>query len=266
MNVSLLRRSVYGLGLIGLALFAAGCATSPVTAPSPVAPVRPSVTTILQDASFAGQPGMQGMYHSVVPGDTLWRISQMYGVDPEVIQRANRIVDPAKIDIGRRLYIPYARQRKNILTLYPSTKWNYIIIHHSATDFGGSIEFNNAHQERGWSGIGYHFVILNGSNGEGDGFIESTPRWINQVDGAHCRAAGMNTNGIGICLVGNFSSGGKLSAKQMDSLVFLVKELSEFYNIPHSNIMGHGQVPGANTECPGKHFPWDEFWRRLRRS
>jgi len=42
-----------------------------------------------------------------------------------------------------------------------------------------------------------------------------------------------------------------------------VKELKKYYNIPNSRILGHGQVKGASTECPGKRFPWSEFRRRL---
>ncbi|MFA6384420.1 MAG: N-acetylmuramoyl-L-alanine amidase, partial [Candidatus Omnitrophota bacterium] len=63
-------------------------------------------------------------------------------------------------------------------------------------------------------------------------------------------------------LVGNFSRE-KLSVKQLDSLVYLVNLLRKYYNIPRSNILGHSQVPGAATECPGLLFPWSEFKAKL---
>jgi len=73
----------------------------------------------------------------------------------------------------------------------------------------------------------------------------------------------MNYNGIGICLVGNYSQE-NVPQKQMDSLVYLVNVLRRFYRIPLKNIMGHSQVSGANTECPGTRFPWKSFFNRLK--
>ncbi|MFH1877257.1 MAG: N-acetylmuramoyl-L-alanine amidase [Candidatus Omnitrophota bacterium] len=218
----------------------------PHTAP-PIEPVRGALT------------------HSVAPGETLWRIAKMYDVDVETIKKSNNIKDVTDLEIGTRLYIPGATPRKRIVTLYPSKKWKYIIVHHSASDRGSATEFNKAHINRGWSGVGYHFVIDNGTCGKDDGQIESTPRWTKQLDGAHCKAGGMNYNGIGICLVGNFSEPtGTVTSRQMNSLVFLVNALSNYYNIPTSHIMGHGQVPGAKTECPGTKFPWAEFWSKAK--
>ena len=72
----------------------------------------------------------------------------------------------------------------------------------------------------------------------------------------------MNTKAIGICLVGDFSKEAPTS-KQMDALVYLVNKLRKYYRIPMSRIMGHGQVTGARTECPGKNFPWRELKNRL---
>lgn len=245
-------------------LMLSSCTTTPVSQ-VPSAPGPTSSLTIHHDAGTYARNTTAGVHHLVAPGETLWRIAKMYDVDPESIRTANRIADPTDIEIGRRLYVPNANMRRNVLTLYPNDKWDYIIIHHSATDFGSSTEFNRTHTERGWQGVGYHFIIDNGTYETDDGQIESTPRWINQTDGAHCRASGMNSKGIGICLVGNFSKSA-VTAKQMESLVFLVSQLKSFYNIPESNIMGHGQVPGAKTECPGKKFPWNKFWRNLRRT
>lgn len=206
----------------------------------------------------------QGLYHVVAPGETLWRIAQMYEVDAETVKKANRIRDARDIGIGKKLYIPGAASMKHVVSLYPGRRWRYIIMHHSATESGNSLEFNKAHLKRGWKGIGYHFVIDNGTCGKKDGQIEMSPRWIKQADGAHCKANGMNEKGIGICLVGNFSKD-RVSRKQMDSLVYLVNKLRGFYHIPKKRIMGHGQVPGARTECPGTKFPWKRFRKKLGR-
>ncbi|MEA3489162.1 MAG: N-acetylmuramoyl-L-alanine amidase [Candidatus Omnitrophota bacterium] len=224
---------------------------------------RPPAEAIIYETPVVPDHFRGGLYHSVAPGETLWRIARMYDVDVETIKNANSIRDVSDIEIGTRLLIPEAVSRRHVITLYPSRKWKYIIIHHSATDYGSSEKFNRAHLSRGWKGVGYHFVIDNGTCGKGDGQIETTPRWIKQQNGAHCKAGGMNLKGIGICLVGNFSTG-EISSRQMNSLVILVKKLKKYYRIPKNRIMGHGQVPGANTECPGKNFPWKKFWSKVR--
>lgn len=220
----------------------------------------PNVESYVYDTNFGARTGI---FHSVAPGETLWRIAKMYEVDVETLKNVNKIYDVTDIDIGKKLYIPNAARRKDIVTLYPSNKWKYIIVHHSATDLGNSMEFNKAHLKKGWQGVGYHFVIDNGTCGKDDGQIEVSPRWIDQMDGAHCKASEMNSQGIGVCLVGNFSKGNPSKA-QMDSLAFLVNKLSSYYNIPKRNILGHGQVSGAQTECPGTKFPWSKFLNKIR--
>ncbi|MDD5115956.1 MAG: N-acetylmuramoyl-L-alanine amidase [Candidatus Omnitrophica bacterium] len=201
--------------------------------------------------------------HVVAPGETLWRISKMYNVPSRDILYANKLYSKEPVlEKGQRLLIPNAAPVMPVISLYPSKKWKYIIIHHSATDEGSSLSFDKAHIFKGWNGIGYHFVVDNGSKGKNDGQIEVSPRWLKQENGAHCKAGGMNTRAIGICLVGDFSRDAPTS-RQMDALVYLINRLRKYYRIPVSRIMGHGQVPGASTECPGKNFPWQELKRRL---
>ncbi len=204
------------------------------------------------------------VYHTVAPGETVWRLAKMYGVTTRSIMQANNLHHPQDLKNGQIVRIPNAAPYRNFIPLFPSKKWKYIIIHHSATDEGNSYYFNKAHLAKGWDrGVGYDFVIDNGTKGKRDGQIEATPRWIKQEDGAHCKASDMNKKAIGICLVGNFSKH-SVTKRQMDSLVFLIKTLQNYYGIPKSHILGHGQVPGAKTECPGTHFPWQELWRRLK--
>ncbi len=201
--------------------------------------------------------------HVVGPSETLWRIAKMYDVDMKEIVGANNLKDTTKLEMGQRLVIPRAAPPKPIVALYKTNKWKYIIIHHSATDVGNALDFYRAHRNRGWETLGYHFVIDDGSVGKQDGQVEVSPRWIKQLDGAHCNAGGMNHVGIGICLVGNFSKE-QPTAEQMKSLAYLVDLLRKEYKIPAGNIMGHGQVPGASTECPGKYFPWRKFFSKSK--
>jgi N-acetyl-anhydromuramyl-L-alanine amidase AmpD len=111
--------------------------------------------------------------------------------------------------------------------------------------------------------MGYDFLIDNGTRGKTIGQIEVGPRWLKQMPGAHVRVGDWNQKAIGIAVVGNYSEAG-LPDKMLDLLTFLVLTLKNFYRIPDRNIIGHRDVPGAATECPGKFFPWNEFKRRLR--
>jgi N-acetylmuramoyl-L-alanine amidase len=247
----IIRLFILGFCLISLS----SCAT--VTGVHPPAVVPPPV--------YVPPPPVmrQDLVHIVAPGETLWRISKVYDVTITDIMNANRLKSADELDMGQKLFIPKAMPPRPVITLYPSNKWEYIIIHHSATDVGSALEFHRAHERRGFTrGLGYHFVIDNGSSGKSDGYIEVSPRWIKQQDGAHCKASGMNSMGIGICLVGDFT-GEYVSSKQLSSLVYLVNLLRKYYHIPLRNIMGHGQVRGARTECPGKKFPWNRFFSQL---
>ncbi len=202
--------------------------------------------------------------HFVAPGETIWRIGKMYDVSPDAIIEANRIGDVHDLKMGQELRIPQAGALRPIVTLYPSQKWQYIIIHHSATEEGNSLAFHHAHLQKGWDkGVGYHFIIDNGSSGKKDGQVETSPRWIKQEDGAHCHAAEMNTKAIGICLVGNFNTD-TVTPKQMESLTYLVETLKRYYRISDQHILRHGEVPGATTMCPGTRFPWEEFQRQVK--
>ena len=201
--------------------------------------------------------------HTVAAGETLWHISKVYNVSVEDIMRANKLQDPSALEAGRRIFIPRTSSIKQMIPRYATRKWQYIIIHHSATDKGNAAFINRLHRRKGWEGIGYDFVIDNGTLGKEDGAVEITPRWSKQENGAHCRASEMNCRGIGICLVGNFSKE-TVSRKQMESLVSLTSLLMKYYKIPPGHILGHGQVSGARTECPGKTFPWGEFMAELK--
>ncbi len=129
----------------------------------------------------------------------------------------------------------------------------------------GSAEiFDAAHRARGMiNGLAYHFVIDNGTEGKADGLIETGPRWITQMHGGHCRQPYINEHGIGICLVGNFSVD-QPTSKQLDSLVLLIRGLQDQFHIPDDHVLGHGEVIGEFSECPGSQFPWDEFHKRMR--
>ncbi len=57
---------------------------------------------------------VRGVYHTVKPGQTLYRISKTYGVDEKYIARINGVTDPARLRSGERLFIPGAAQNRSI--------------------------------------------------------------------------------------------------------------------------------------------------------
>jgi N-acetyl-anhydromuramyl-L-alanine amidase AmpD len=150
---------------------------------------------------------------------------------------------------------------------YWRNRWNYIVIHHSAGNFG-SIDFlQQVHRQRQAhdpiDAIPYHFVIGNG-NGLGLGEIASDWRQHNHVWGSHVSANNWDRNwqGIGICLIGNFEQH-PVPPAQYRALVELTEALMLRYAINVSNINGHGYISGESTLCPGRLFPMDKFLRDI---
>ena len=147
----------------------------------------------------------------------------------------------------------------------PARPWRYIVIHHMAAQVGSAAAIHREHLRRGFDGLGYHFVIGNGTQ-TADGLIQVGYRWEKQIHGAHARAEKNDDNrwnrfGIGICLVGDFRHNAP-SPSQMDSLVTLVRRLREAYDIGAHDVVPHDRV--KNTLCPGPEFPWADFQSRIR--
>ena len=149
----------------------------------------------------------------------------------------------------------------------PGGAWQYIVVHHSATPSATLRSLEQFHSDKGFEGVGYHFLINNGrAPGTADGKITPTVRWIEQRAGAHTKVANhpeYNVQGIGICLVGNFEEE-RPTVAQMASLEMLVQVLRERYNVPLERIIGHGEL--KNTKCPGKRFPLEAFLMALRQN
>ena len=148
-----------------------------------------------------------------------------------------------------------------VQTLRPSGKergWKHIVLHHTATDQGSVASINASHQERKgpsgkrWLGIGYHFVIGNG-NGMGDGEVQPTFRWEQQLQGAHEGSSNREYNqlGIGVALIGNFENRSPTSL-QLQALKRLVNQLQSIYGIGDSQVIEHRHI--RKTACPGRHF------------
>jgi len=104
-------------------------------------------------------------------------------------------------------------------------------------------EIRRWHTDKGWSDIGYHFVL----DRQGDVCVG---RPVERV-GAH--AKGHNKNSIGICLIGGFGSDADdkfeehytdLQRKALDNLI---KDLTDRHS--NAKIRGHNEV--SFKACPG---------------
>lgn len=113
---SMHRRSGLGwrelVALAALALLVSpGCFRLRTTlpTPTPTAVLLPTATPSLGPAYPAAPKTPMPLgerVHTVQPGDTLWDLSQKYGVSVEAIATANHIKDPDAIFPGQKLVIP----------------------------------------------------------------------------------------------------------------------------------------------------------------
>lgn len=175
---------------------------------------------------------------------------------PRMPLRVETAVPALSYRVRRTLRRPPKVDGKLDVTL--RRRWKYIVIHHSGTDRGSEAIFDRYHREQnGWRGVGYDFVIGNGTS-TADGLVEVTFRWERQMDGAHAGTKEHNKYGIGICLVGNFETAYP-TAKQMEALVGLVNYLQERCRIPTRNVLFHRHIRPGGTRCPGKNFPLYDF-------
>lgn len=149
----------------------------------------------------------------------------------------------------------------------PTAGWQYIVVHHSATPSATLAAIDQWHYDKGFDGVGYHFMINNGrAPGTADGKITPTARWLEQRGGAHAKVPNhpdFNAQGIGVCLIGNFEQEPPTPA-QMASLETLVEVLRQRYGITLDRIVGHGEL--KNTKCPGKQFPMEALLMALRQN
>ena len=122
-------------------------------------------------------------------------------------------------------------------------KINKIILHCSATPDGRAVSVDTIrrwHKKRGWSDIGYHYVIqLNGDINKG--------RSIERM-GAH--VSGQNRGSIGICYIGGVDKNMKpqdtRTGAQKKSLDKFILELMDKH--PDATLHGHNEF--SSKACP----------------
>lgn len=128
-----------------------------------------------------------------------------------------------------------------------SRKINDIVVHCADTPAGKYFDIKDIRKwhtdpkpkGRGWSDVGYHFVILL------DGTIEEG-RPIN-TSGAHVK--GHNSDSIGICYIGGGNGDDTRTTAQKVALVYLIGTLKRLF--PEAIVLGHRDYPGVTKKCPG---------------
>ncbi|MEM1347418.1 MAG: peptidoglycan recognition family protein [Myxococcota bacterium] len=140
--------------------------------------------------------------------------------------------------------------------------WKYIVVHHTASEWSSFERIDRMHREKfdDPDGIQYHFLVGNGKKREA-GYIERG-RWGKQKLAIHLFRPEGAPDAIAISLVGNFHER-EVPEAQMHALVELTRALAKRYDIPAERITSHTRVDGRLTVCPGKHFPFEAFLKRL---
>jgi len=141
----------------------------------------------------------------------------------------------------------------------PLLRATRIVLHCSDTEDGPSNSWpaiRRYHmQVNGWSDIGYNYGLE--LIAETYVLQPGRPPWVN---GAHCRAAGRNSDSLGLCVVGKFDVN-----PPPPRLVTLTASVLAFLCFAHGikpeMVSGHREWEKAKT-CPGAQWDLD----RLRKS
>ncbi len=161
-------------------------------------------------------------------------------------------------DTKRYRYLTPALRKELDLISVRRGRWQYVIVHNSATRNGNARIFDHYHRRvrKMRNGMAYHFVIGNGSASP-MGRIEIGDRWRQQINGGHVASDRLNNIAIGICLVGDYDKDVP-PQQQLDALKELTDYLRERAGNPRRKtpeVKGHREINPKPTSCPGRRFP-----------
>jgi hypothetical protein len=147
--------------------------------------------------------------------------------------------------------------------LEPTAAKKSLVIHHSGVHSRNHEDaFSVARYHvinNGWGGIGYHFVITHDSHPNG-----ARIQYAGDLGTWRAHVASDNPGRVGISLMGDFTQ-----EKPGENQLRLARQLIDFLMAPNgilpsinypSQIIGHGQIAGQATACPGWQAPWFNDW------
>lgn len=150
-------------------------------------------------------------------------------------------------------------------------RWTHLVIHHSASGPRETVDSLRAMhvEKRGFSDIGYHYVIERDLFGFGH-LKRARP---DVRSGGHAGKRSETFDGrdwnafaIGLCVVGYFHPGAKVSEKMSGRLYRAVLgaavHICRKYGIPPEHVKYHREVKA--TACPGDWFPMEQLRADLK--
>lgn len=152
------------------------------------------------------------------------------------------------------------------MTYIQDSEVAYLVVHYSATPVErdvSSADIDAMHKARGFKSIGYHYYIRKSGAVEIGRDLSQPGRF---EMGAHSK--GENAVSIGVCYEGGVTSAApnkgfdSRTPQQIATMVRLLNELQERF--PGAVILGHRDMPGAATQCPG--FDVRSWWDTVQKN
>lgn len=179
------------------------------------------------------------------------KIDGIFG--PKTLAASMELIDAEDLGGTPISKLPMAAPPDRFEYAPPKRKVSELIWHCSATPEGRDITVETIdqwHRDRGWSGIGYHFVV----------YLDGTIRAGRDLEKTGAHVAGRNTGTIGAVYVGGVSRDGKTAKdtrtpEQRAAMLWLTKAIAEDRRI--KTISGHNQY--AAKACPSFDVRTDEL-------
>ena len=122
-------------------------------------------------------------------------------------------------------------------------KINKIIVHCSATEEGKYFDREDIKAwhvaGRGWSDIGYHYVVT----------LDGTIQKGRSIDimGAHCK--GKNRDSIGICYIGGLKDGKAKDTRTEQQKIALIELIKVLKTTFEAEVYGHNNFSSKSCPC-----------------
>lgn len=133
--------------------------------------------------------------------------------------------------------------------LLPPNRYQYLVVHHTASAKGSLAGVRRAHWARGWFDAGYHLILANGTQGVTAGTLQPSLRYRLGCHAVATRSPRHNILGLHLSVVGNYDKQ-PMSPAMRANLAHALTLLAERYHIPPNRILLHRDC--SATACPGR--------------